>query len=102
MQLTEEEMDNTSMMDGGVNASATETQEAEASDDTASEEKDGLLKRLLHDSLIPMPFSEQKRGDKHMWLAIVLALLLGGLVVAGLIYISSGTPSEPPAPSEEF
>jgi hypothetical protein len=45
---------------------------------------------LTHDSLVPGPGTEHGRGRRQMWVAILLALLLGGLLVAGLVVVGSG------------
>jgi hypothetical protein len=45
---------------------------------------------MPHDSLVPGPVAEaEDRGRRQMWLALVLALLLCGLLVVGLIVIGS-------------
>ncbi|MCP4606665.1 MAG: hypothetical protein GY847_40185 [Proteobacteria bacterium] len=58
------------------------------------------LKRLIHDSLVPSPHDHSKKGTKQMWLAIILALLLGGILVAGLVVIGSEGRGKPPVSSD--
>lgn len=62
-----------------------------------SEFQDGPARRdsrenrvLAHDSLVPGPRSMERRMKRQMWLAIALAIILGGLLVAGLLIIDSG------------
>jgi hypothetical protein len=95
-------VETTSVLASESAAKASDDNAAEPADEAADKPKPGIFRRLLHDSLVPGPFSPEKRGDKQMWLAIALAALFGGLVVAGLIYLASGTPDEPPAPSDKF
>ncbi|MCP4677960.1 MAG: hypothetical protein GY854_21085 [Deltaproteobacteria bacterium] len=62
----------------------------------------GKARGLIRDSLAPSPRerTENTKSSKQMWLAIALALLLGGILVAGLVFIASGGP-EDPTPSIE-
>jgi CheY-like chemotaxis protein len=54
---------------------------------------------LPRDSFVPAPTGEEEgRGNRQMWLALALALLLGGLLVIGLIAIGSGEREVPEAP----
>lgn len=50
----------------------------------------GFLKGMIFDSLAPSPQDGERANLKQMWLAIGLALLLGAILVAGLVYIGSG------------
>ncbi len=59
-------------------------------DKSTEEINDSALPRLLHDSLVPEPAAHGRKDGKQMWLAIALALLLGGLLFAGLYFIASG------------
>jgi CheY-like chemotaxis protein len=47
---------------------------------------------MLHDSLVPAPAARDNKGKRQMWLALALALLLGGLLVVGLVIIGSDSP----------
>jgi len=48
---------------------------------------------MLHDSLVPAPpAGRADKGRRQMWLALALALLLGGLLVIGLVVIGSDSP----------
>jgi CheY-like chemotaxis protein len=52
-----------------------------------------LLRGLVHDSLVPAPGSPirpQNWGSVQMWLAIGIAILILGILVAGLVYIGTG------------
>jgi CheY-like chemotaxis protein len=52
---------------------------------------------LPRESLVPPPEDEEAPGPSQMWLAILLALMLGGLVLAGILLLagSSGPPAAP-------
>jgi hypothetical protein len=53
-----------------------------------------LLRGLVHDSLVPSPASPirpQNWGSVQMWLAIAMAILILGILIAGLVYIGTGT-----------
>jgi hypothetical protein len=54
--------------------------------------EDGPGAVMLHDSLVPAPPSRENKGKRQMWLALALALLLGGLLVVGLVFIGSDSP----------
>jgi hypothetical protein len=52
-----------------------------------------LIKGLVHDSLVPAPESPirpQNWGSIQMWLAIGLAILILGMLIAGLVLIGTG------------
>ncbi len=58
----------------------------------------GNARGPIHDSLAPSPRERMAKGkatSKQTWLAIALALVLGGILVAGLVYIASGGPEDP-------
>ena len=46
---------------------------------------------LPHDSLVPSPHAQERRGKKQMWLAVAMALILSGLLVATLVVLGSDT-----------
>lgn len=48
-----------------------------------------FLRRLIHDSLVPSAKDRPSSNKQQMWLAIILAVLLGGMVIAGLIFVAS-------------
>ncbi|MCP4196815.1 MAG: response regulator [Proteobacteria bacterium] len=53
-----------------------------------------LLRGLVHDSLVPSPASPirpQNWGSVQMWLAIAMAAIILGILIAGLVYIGTGT-----------
>ncbi|HUT78086.1 MAG TPA: hypothetical protein VM285_10390 [Polyangia bacterium] len=52
---------------------------------------------LPRESLVPQPEHEESHGPSQMWLAILLALVLGGLVLAGILLLA-GAPSPPGSP----
>jgi hypothetical protein len=56
---------------------------------------------MLHDSLVPAPpATAEDKSRRQMWLALALALVLGGLLVIGLIIIGGESP-DPPARVED-